>query len=249
MTKIVGILNITPDSFSDGGLYNNNDSALQRAVDLFEQGASIVDIGAESTRPNAVALTAEQEWDRLKGVLPILLQKYPAKISLDSYHPENIEKALCIGPVIVNDVTGMNNQNMIDVVLKYKPIVIVSHIPNVDIQASHKGELVSDINTVRGDLLVKKKILQDGRLPAENIILDPGIGFGKTMELNAELLEFAQLLPNDSVMIGYSRKRFLGDNRMAIGPNLEAGKIAIASGADYIRVHDVEAHAKLINQQ
>lgn len=249
MTQVVGILNITPDSFSDGGLYDNHDLAIIRAGELFEQGAVIVDVGAESTRPNASVLTSEQEWDRLKEVLPELINKYPGKISLDSYHPENIKKALNIGPVIVNDVTGMHNPLMVAMVLKYKPMCIVSQIPNIDIQATHKGVLIDDINTVRDDLLAIKHMLIDGGLAAENIILDPGIGFGKTMELNEKLLEFAKLLPNDKVMIGYSRKRFLGDNRMDVEPNLQAGKIAIASGAAYIRVHDVASHILLINQQ
>lgn len=247
MTEIVGILNLTPDSFSDGGKYNSYDAAIQRAEKLFAEGATIVDVGAESTRPNAEQLSAEEEWDRLDIILPELIKKYPGRISLDSYHPENIEKALNIGPVIVNDVTGMTNPAMIDVVLKYKPIYIVSQIPNADIQVVHKGELIDDVNVVRDDLLRKKQILVDGGMPPEGIILDPGIGFGKTMELNAELLEFAKLMPSEKVMIGYSRKRFLGENRMEIEPNLQAGRKAIASGAAYIRVHDVAPHLRLIN--
>lgn len=245
MTQIVGILNITPDSFSDGGFYNTYDLALKKAAELFADGAVIVDVGAESTRPNAEPLTAKQEWDRLKVILPELIKKYPGKISLDSYHPENIEKALKIGSVIVNDVTGMNNPKMVMVVLKYKPICIISQIPNINIQAAHKGELIDDVNMVRNSLLLKKEMLIKGGLPKENIILDPGIGFGKTSELNKKLLGFAKELPNEKVMIGYSRKRFLGENRMDIEPNLQAGKIAIASGAAYIRVHDVAAHSTI----
>lgn len=249
MTEIVGILNITPDSFSDGGMYDKPSLALARAAEMFAQGATIVDVGAESTRPNSTKLTAEQEWERLEPVLPQLINKYPGQISLDSYHPENIAKALQLGPVIVNDVTGMNSPDMIRVVLNYKPVTIISQIPNVDIRAAHTGQLIDDINVVRDDLLHKKQLLLDGGMPAENIILDPGIGFGKTMELNAKLLEFAKLLPDDKVMIGYSRKRFLGENRMQLEPNLDAGKIAIVSGTAYIRVHDVTAHEKLVNQQ
>ena len=246
MTQIVGILNITPDSFSDGGLYNNFNAAMKKASELFTSGAVIVDVGAESTRPNAKPLNAKKEWDRLKTILPGLIAKYPNKISLDSYHPENIENALKIGPVIVNDVTGMNNPKMVSVVLKYKPICIISHTPNIDIQAAHKGELINSYSKVLKDLLHKNKMLVSCGLPKENIILDPGIGFGKTAELNKKLLHFAKDLPQHKIMVGYSRKRFLGDDRMDIEPNLNAGKIAAASGAKYIRVHDVSEHYKLL---
>lgn len=248
MTQIVGILNITPDSFSDGGQYNSYDKALARAAELFSSGAAIVDIGAESTRPNAKALSAPAEWKRLKDILPELIKKYPSKISLDSYHPENIEKALKFGPIIVNDVTGMNNPKMVNVVLQHKPICIVSQIPNINIQAAHRDKPINSVSKVLKDLLNKKELLINGGLPKENIILDPGIGFGKTMSLNKIMLKFAKTLPKDKVMIGYSRKRFLGDNRMDVQTNLEAGKIAIESGAAYIRVHDVAEHYALINQ-
>jgi dihydropteroate synthase len=242
VTKLVGILNITPDSFSDGGDFFDAEKAIARAEQLFLDGADIVDVGAESTRPNAIALTAEQEWTRLEPVLKVIILMYPSKISLDSYHPETVRKALAIGPVIVNDVTGMNNPAMVDVVADFKPIVIVCHLPGQDIQAAHNDELISDINIVIKDLLQKAKMLESMGLQREQIILDPGIGFGKTTELNFGLLKFAELVPEYKVMIGYSRKRFLGEKRMEIAPNLEAGQIAVTAGAAYIRVHDVIAH-------
>ena len=244
-TELVGILNITPDSFSDGGLYDDPLVAIERAKQLFTEGAALIDIGAESTRPNAVTLTAEQEWKRLEPVLRPLLLLFPGKISVDSYHPETIERAFAIAPIIVNDVTGMNNQHMVEAVIKCRARVIVSHLPGVDIAEAHAFAEVSDILQVRNELLQKAAMLEKLGLSSKNIVLDPGIGFGKTMELNAELLKFAKLAPDYDVMIGYSRKRFLGSNRMDLSPNLAAGRLAIAAGTRYLRVHDVAGHQAL----
>jgi len=114
------------------------------------------------------------------------------------------------------------------------------------IQQAHKTQPVSRVDQVKDELLEKAKLLQNKGLPRDNIILDPGIGFGKTPELNKELLKFAELVPEYDVMIGYSRKRFLGDQRMETEPNIEAGRIAIAHGAKYLRVHDLKSHAKIL---
>ena len=247
MVKLVGILNITPDSFSDGGLFTNPKQVVKHAKKLFAQGASLIDIGAESTRPGATPLSDEEEWERLEPVLKELLKLYPGRISLDSYHPENIKKAFKLGPVIVNDVTGMNNPKMIDAVSKLRPTVIISHLPGDDIQRAHKLTPVKSVEQVRDDLLSRATLLQKRGLKKKQIILDPGIGFGKTSEVNSGLLHFAELVPGYLVMIGYSRKRFLGEKRMEIAPNIKAGRIAIENGAQYLRVHDVLAHKVLVS--
>ncbi len=247
MVKLVGILNVTPDSFSDGGKYFGTVKALARADKLFNDGAALIDVGAESTRPGADLLSDEEEWDRLSKLLPRLLQKYPGKISLDSHHPENIRKAYAIGPVIVNDVTGMNTPEMIDVVVQLQANCIISQLPGTDIQLAHQTMPITTIEQVVEDLLTKEAILIEKGLSKNKIVLDPGIGFGKTPELNNQLLEFAKYVPGHKVMIGYSRKRFLGENRMELEPNLEAGRIAVAAGADYLRVHDVAGHKQLLD--
>lgn len=244
MVQLVGILNITPDSFSDGGNFFGPAAAIAQAEQLFRDGAAIVDVGAESTRPNATALTPDQEWERLKPVLQVLIPKYPGKISLDSYHPMTIERAFTIGPIIVNDVTGFNNPEMVSVAAALQPPkLIVSHLPDMTIQQAHQLVPVSTIAEVRTDLLAKAKLLEGKGISRGQIILDPGIGFGKTMELNEQLLDFAKLVPDYEVMVGYSRKRFLGEHRMELAPNLAAGKRAIAHGVVYLRVHDVAGHA------
>jgi dihydropteroate synthase len=246
MTELVGILNVTPDSFSDGGLYVEPALALQQAAQLLADGASLIDIGAESTRPNAQKLTAAEEWLRLRLILPELMRRYPKRLTLDTYHPETAERALKLGAIKINDVTGMNNPRMIEVVTRYDSDCIVSHLSGTDTQAAHQGVLIADIQVVIDDLLAKASLLRAEGLGIEQIILDPGIGFGKTPELNVSLLEFAKYAPDYKVMIGYSRKRFLGDNRMDSEVNLKAGRTATAAGAAYLRVHDVAGHRSLL---
>lgn len=246
MAKLVGILNVTPDSFSDGGLFLDPKAALQQADRLFTDGASFVDVGAESTRPNATPLAPQEEWQRLEPVLRPLLAKYPGKISLDSHHPEIFDAAFQIGPVIMNDVTGLNDPAMVRSVIKHQPPrVIISYLPNVSIQEAHRQQSVDSVQEIKDGLLAKAHLLESKGIPRSHIILDPGIGFGKTMELNWKLLTFAGTIPDYEVMIGYSRKRFLGEHRMALEPNLQAGETAIQHGAAYLRVHDVAGHGQL----
>lgn len=247
MVKLVGILNITPDS-PDGGQYRDPLTAISRAEQLFDEGASIVDVGAESTRPGAVPIGPREEWRRLEPVLSVLLPKYPDNfISVDTHHPDTVERVLQMGNVIINDVTGMNNPDMVHAVVKHRAKCIVSHLPGQEIQSVHNGKLMDNIHQVQDELLEKAVLLQCLGLPREKIILDPGIGFGKTPELNAKLLAFAKYVPGFDVMIGYSRERFLGEYRMDLAPNLAAGVIALNNGAAYLRVHDVNGHRPLMD--
>ncbi|MDB5175904.1 MAG: dihydropteroate synthase [Candidatus Saccharibacteria bacterium] len=246
MTQLVGILNVTPDSFSDGGQYFAAEAAIRHAERLFSDGASLVDIGAESTRPGATPLTAQQEWERLEPVLADLLLRFDGKLSLDTYHPENAQKALTMGDIIINDVTGMTNPAMVAVIVQHKARCIISQLAAGGVQAAHTGTLIDDENIVLQALLAKRQLLASQGVDPSSIIFDPGIGFGKTPELNKRLLSFARLMPGHKVMIGYSRKRFLGEDRMELAPNLRAGQIAIDSGASYLRVHDVKGHSQLL---
>jgi dihydropteroate synthase len=246
MTRLVGILNVTPDSFSDGGLFNEPAAALAQADKLFKDGATLVDVGAESTRPGAQSLTTEVEWQRLSQILQRLIERYPEHISVDTYHPETAEKALGLGDVIINNVNGMQDPTMVELVAAQRARCIISHMAVPDPQAAHSGVLIDDMQVIVDDLLTKAAELQRKGLPEGHIILDPGIGFGKTEALNRKLLRFAEAVPGYPVMIGYSRKRFLGEHRMELETNLEAGRIAVESGAAYLRVHDVAGHRQLV---
>lgn len=247
--QLVGILNVTPDSFSDGGEFDSVDKALKQAEQLFANGASIVDVGGESTNPKSTPISPDEEWARIRTVLIKLINRYPGRISVDSHHPETLRKVSELGPFIINDVTGFNDPDMISVAAELQLPIIVSHLPakfGTDIQSAHTStEPMDKIEDVKAELLSKEAELINAGVKPKNIILDPGIGFGKTMELNAKLVEFAREVPGKPVMIGYSRKRFLGENRMEIAPNLESGRRAIAAGATYLRVHDVKNHQHL----
>jgi len=243
--ELVGIVNVTPDSFSGDGVTTPHE-VLDRAKQLVNDGASYLDVGAQSTRPGAMQLEAETEWSRLAPVLPELSAMYGGQLSLDTFHPDVVRRAAReIGQIIVNDVTGFNNPEMIDTVAELRLPCIVSHLPEAygqDIQEAHRAKPVESVEQVTDELLSKRAKMMLHGVHKDMIILDPGIGFGKTMELNWKLLEFASQVPKQSVMIGYSRKRFLGEHRMEPGPNIEAGKIAVRAGARFLRVHDVAAH-------
>jgi len=242
--KLVGILNITPDSFSDGGQFLYENAALQQAKKLFDEGADLVDVGGESTKPRASVVEPSEEWNRIKDVIRKLLKEYPGKISLDTRHPETAERFLQFGGTILNDVSGFRDPKMIELAAKYKPVCIVNHFPGKDPTEVHTKR-INDVNTVVEDLLNRKKLLVSAGIAEDKMVLDPGIGFGKTQELNYKLIEFARLVKDSPVMIGYSRKRFLGEDRFKLEPNLEAGQRAIDSGASYLRVHEIRPYRNL----
>ena len=248
--KLVGILNITPDSFSDGGKYLDPKDAVVQARRLFADGADLIDVGAESTNPWSSPLNPKEEWRRLEPVLTILVKDYPGKISVDTYHPETAKKALELGVDIINDVTMFKNPAMTGLASKYggKARYIVSHLSLKvkSIADAHRTMPTHSVQEVKDELLDKIKELTEHGVPKQNIILDPGIGFGKIPELNEQLLDFVKGVPGFNVMVGYSRKRFLGEHRMEVEPNLEAAKTAIAAGTKYLRVHDVLAHKHLL---
>ncbi len=251
MTKVVlvGVLNITPDSFSDGDPRLTTNTALLRAQKLFDDGADIIDVGAEATNPFVQALTPAQEWERLEPILSSLLTKFPGKISLDTYHAETAEKALELGPIILNDVTTFRDPRMIKLTSEHGIVCIVSHLPfaALSIADAHANATMSDIQNVKRELLSRRDEMIAAGIKEENIILDPGIGFGKTMELNKKLLGFAREVPGIPVLIGHSRKRFLGDKRFEIEPNLAAAREAVKAGAAYLRVHDPKNYLLFTN--
>ncbi len=257
-TKLVAILNITPDSFSDGGLFLEPEAALSRARELFADGADIVDVGAEATNPWAEPLTPKEEWARLELVLPVLVQEFPGKLSIDTYHPETAEKALRLGDIWINDVMTFRDPKMIDIAMKYDATCIVSHAPLSahSIKEVHETK-IDDINTVINELKTKREELLNAGMKLEKIILDPGIGFGKTMRLNWQLLEFKNYI-DGPVMLGHSRKRFLSTDPKTGEPlknqqlrftperNLEAAKTIIDAQTDFIRAHEIKMYKNLV---
>ena len=244
----MGILNLTPDSFSDGGEHNDPAAAVRQAARLYTEGAAIVDVGAESTRPGAVPLSWEQEVLRLGPVLKELASRR-RPISMDSYHPETVSWAHgLIGSFLINDVTGFASPAMRAVAAETASPVVVGHLPlsaGGDIQRAHQEKPVDSVAQVVDELNLRIVELVRAGVDDSLIIVDPGIGFGKTAPTNWELLRAAEHFPGRRVMVGYSKKRFLGEARMDLRANLEAGQIAVDSGAAFLRVHDVAPHLSL----
>jgi dihydropteroate synthase len=254
MTKLVGILNVTPDSFSDGGQWNNPEVLEARMQQLFDEGADIIDVGGESTRPGATPVAIEEEQERLKPVLDIAKNSFePWQFSFDTRHGKIAEWIVheWSNGVLINDVTGLSDPAMVNIVNQRKLKVVVGHLPapaRGNIAAAHQ-EKITDISVVKAELAKKVARLVGQGLTRRQIILDPGIGFGKHPNLNHQLITFAAEteLP---VMVGYSRKRFLGEeNRNNPEFNAALGQKAVVSGAAYLRVHDVAAHKVMMHNQ
>jgi dihydropteroate synthase len=241
MTQLVGIANITPDSFSGDGHGTAVGSALAHIERIYEEGAVMADIGAESTRPGATPLSADEEWLRLEPILNRL--PYDRPVSLDTYHPETIERAVrLLGNITVNDMTGLTSNRMVDVIVRYGLRCIAGHLPEAacaNPARAHIVEPISSLEQVRDDVLRRREALIRRGVNPASIIVDPGIGFGKTRAVNEALLEFPLHVPDIPVMIGYSHKKMLGEHRFEIERNVAAGHVAILAKAAFLRVHEV----------
>lgn len=244
---LFGILNVTPDSFSDGGEFSEPEAAISRVKEMLHEGASFIDMGGESTRPKATPVSPDEEWNRVERVVLEFLSnpEVRSSISLDTRHWETAEKFFRSGGEILNDISGVSDPRMQELVAQFAKKVVVGHFPGKTLAEVHEQKIDS-VNQVCDELLARHEELIRAGIAPETIILDPNIGFGKTMECNWELLKIASLLSDYEVMIGHSRKRFLGKNRTEISPNLKAAQIALDSGARYLRIHDILEHVHLL---
>lgn len=243
-TKIVGILNITDNSFSDGGLYNDFEKAKEHLLEMISDGADVIDIGAESTKPYSSAVSADEQ---LKKLLPIIdFAKNKITISIDTRSSIVAKECLNAGANIINDVSGFDyDEKMADVISKYNCPVIIQHSKGTPENMQDSPEYNDVMEEIF--LALHEKINFAHSLNIENIIVDPGIGFGKTRENNFEIIrrieEFKSL--GYPVMLGCSRKSFLqtqDDTYTAI-----FNALAIERNVDYIRVHNVKMHKNLID--
>jgi dihydropteroate synthase len=242
---IMGILNVTPDSFHDGGRFESRPAAVAHALRLVTDGCDIVDVGAESTRPGATAVDEADEMGRLATVLAELAESLSAPLSIDTTKAAVAARALELGAVLVNDVWGLQkDQRMADVVAEAEAAVVIMH------NRLEKDDTVDIVMDIRRFFDHSLDIAQRAGIPMHRIILDVGIGFAKTSRQNrdaiARLGEFRDYgLP---IMVGASRKRFLG---ALTGDGVEGTLIgtvavslaAVAAGAAMLRVHDVAEHA------
>ncbi len=253
-THVMGILNVTPDSFSDGGLYFDKSAAIKRAIQMVGYGADIIDIGGESTRPGSEPLTIEEELRRTIPVIEALSKEIKVPISIDTYKSEVAKKALDAGASMVNDISGLRfDPKMPGVVSAYKVPVVIMHIKGrpKDMQLNPVYEAL--IPGVMDYLRIGIRIAIKSGISEDKIIIDPGIGFGKTFDHNLEIInnlrEFTLL--EKPILIGPSRKAFIGKTLgdVSVTNRLEgtaaAVAISIMNGANIVRVHDVKGMVKV----
>lgn len=244
-TYVMGILNYTPDSFSDGGLYNNPEAALEHALRMQAQGADIIDIGANSTRPDAVILSAQEEAERLMPFLCELCNSLDCAVSVDTFYPVCAKAALEAGADIINDVSGVFNSEIAQLCKKYSAGYVVMHNPCGAAEVLQYPNGV--VNEIRRFFLDTLTLAAEAGLAKSQLCLDMGLGFGKSYEDNLELLRDMQWLKIQGVALlaAGSRKRFIGKaSGEEASARRDAGTVAvhtaaIAGGADIIRVHDV----------
>jgi dihydropteroate synthase len=253
-TCIMGILNVTPDSFSDAGVHFDRARAVERALQMVDEGADIIDVGGESTRPGSEPLPAEEELRRILPVINELARTLKIPLSIDTYKAEIARRALDAGASMVNDISGARfDPDMPEVAAKYNVPIVLMHIKGKpkDMQAHplYRALIPEIIDYLKGSI---EKVVNAG-VREDMIIVDPGIGFGKTFEHNLTVLnnlqEFTTL--GRPLLVGPSRKAFIGKVLGAASPaeRLEgtaaAVAISIMKGANIVRVHDVREMAKV----
>ncbi len=250
-TLIMGVINLTPDSFSDGGRFNEPDRAYARALELEEQGADIIDIGAESTRPGSKRISADEEWQRLVPVLKRLRGNLRAPLSLDTYRAEIAERALEYGVEIFNDPSGLTFDPVLaKVAANGNAGLILNHMRGQPETWAKLPPMQDPTGTVTRDLDATVSRARHAGVDRARIVIDPGLGFGKRKEQNAEIIahlrELAALdLP---ILVGASRKSFLAQATEADTTFATAGAVAAAvlNGAHIVRVHDVKQMQSVI---
>ena len=246
MTRVMGILNTTPDSFSDGGLCSDHGRALRHAVEMADAGADIIDIGGESTRPGAVGVPVQEELDRVIPLVESVVSGTGVPVSIDTSKPEVMEAAVHAGAGMVNDVYALRRAGALEMAARLEVPVCLMHMlgkPRDMQQNPHYEDLVSDVS---GFLLERARACEAAGIPSSRIVIDPGFGFGKTLEHNLELFRSIPKFCETgyAVLVGVSRKSMLGsltgkpaNERLAA--SVVAAVLAAQSGAQIVRVHDV----------
>ena len=242
---IMGILNVTPDSFSGDGIYLRPDAAIARARTMVLEGADIIDVGGESTRPESLPVSAREELRRVLPTVEALVSELTVPISIDTTKPMVAEECLKLGAYMINDVSGLRDKQMCAVVAKYHVPAVIMHIQGTP-QTMQMGPRYDDVVSEIMSYLQMQAFLAKQYDGVEQIIIDPGIGFGKTLEHNLLLLRNLEKFRyfGYPLLVGPSRKGFIGaiagreaDGRLA--GTLAAVTACVLNGADIIRVHDV----------
>jgi dihydropteroate synthase len=245
----MGIVNMTPDSFSDGGRYIEADTAYRHARALVAQGAHVIDIGGESTRPGAAAVSADHEWRRIDNVVTRLVADGDVVVSVDTRRASVARRALAAGVHLINDVSGLRDPTMVEVCAAAGAPVVVMHMQGEPATMQVDPRYDDVVAEVSAWLHRQARMALDAGIPG--VMVDPGIGFGKRLEHNLALLDAIDALGDHGrwpVLIGASRKRMIGEMYGIEQPDerddasVEVHLRAVGRGAAMVRVHDVAAH-------
>ncbi|MBN1973315.1 MAG: dihydropteroate synthase [Sedimentisphaerales bacterium] len=244
---IMGILNVTPDSFSDGGQFFDSEKAITHGLEMASQGAAIIDIGGESTRPGSEPISTKQQIERVTPVIKALCEKIDIPISIDTFNVEVAKAALDAGASMINDITALSDKRMGELAAKYEVPVVLMHMQGMPATMQAEPKYKNVVQEVLEYLLKRANLAEKAGVPKERIFIDPGIGFGKTLEHNLELLRnIDKFVATDyRVLAGTSRKSFIGKITGKTIPSERifgtAATVALcaASGVSIARVHDI----------
>ena len=248
-TYVMGILNVTPDSFSDGGRFFDKERAVEQALRMQEEGADIIDIGGESTRPGAEKISVRKEISRVVPVIQALSDKVRIPISIDTYKSDVAEEAVSAGASMINDISGLRfDPRMPRVAARHQVPVVIMHIKGTPRNMQKNPSYQSLIPEIADYLRKSIEVARGAGIADDKIIIDPGIGFGKTLEHNIEIIrkldKFSGL--ERPILVGPSRKSFIGKilGDLSVTERVEGTAAAVAicifNGANIIRVHDVK---------
>jgi dihydropteroate synthase len=246
--RVMGIVNVTPDSFSDGGKFSQHDHAIAHALKLVDEGADILDIGGESTRPNATPVSLQEELDRVISVIEALVSQINIPISIDTYKPQVMQAAINAGASMVNDVRALQEHGALEIVANSSVGVCLMHMQGTPATMQQNPHYIDVVNEVKAFLAARLQASINAGCSASNILLDPGFGFGKTREHNITLLQYLESFADlgQPLLVGLSRKSVLGqmtgnDVDARLYASIAAAVLAAQKGAKILRVHDVKA--------
>ncbi len=246
--QVMGIVNVTPDSFSDGGRYASTGKAVEHALQLAEEGANILDIGGESTRPGAMPVSLDEELSRVIPVIEALVKVVKIPLSIDTYKPQVMQAAIAAGISIVNDINALQEENALEFVAESDVGVCLMHMHGTPQTMQADPQYHDVLNEVKAFLTARLNVAVAAGIDKNRILLDPGFGFGKRTVHNIALLQqlagIAEI--GQPLLVGLSRKsvlgQVLGDNQTdRMAASIAATVIAAMNGANILRVHDVKA--------
>lgn len=262
-TLIMGVLNITPDSFSDGGRFLSIDDAVKHTIQMEKDGADIIDIGGESTRPGALPLSTSEELNRVIPVVKKLVKKIEIPLSIDTYKSEVAKKSFDLGVGMINDITALKgDKKLVNIIANYNVPICLMHMKGNPRDMQNNAYYDDIIFEITNFLKERAEYAMFNDVKKENIVIDPGLGFGKRtgrgIEDNCEILKHLSKLKilKFPILVGASRKKFIGnicggEKPLSVEDRLEgslaASVVAVLNGADIVRVHDVKETKRCID--